>query len=519
MEAKLLSGWLAVCCALSSEGLSVLGPAEPVAAVLGADVVLPCFVLIPLPVPGLEIQWTKTDTGSTVHLFSEGESWPESQHWHYRGQAELFPEEIRSGNFSLRLRHVGTGDTGNYTCRVRTGRASGAAVVELRSAGSAPYHTGTVLLCCASLAAALASAGPAWLYLQTQSESRAARLGCCVNCCAPSLGMAAALLLWGISEGCFQEALTCPSVSLVRIVLLLMVAPYSDTFPVKLKSILRNTAIPAAHLVVSTAMIIGALRTGPWADVSGLALAVLVFMNAYSCFWKGSHSAREATDSAASYGVTSLLLGTALAFFAVALIALSCASFKYCPLLAMSLCLLVSTVSLKSRLKKCGRRVALFQEIVAAALAVLVSALVLSFLKEAVFSKGSLSSRGVVCEAAHLFALSLTQFFTFPHRLPAVPHAVLYMIGTTGLPSVSGGALLWELTSQTNWGYRVLADLRLVVLPCESCFVLGWLGLQMYGYWLHKGFSDLPWVSQRPPAEMNSDDQEMVILRTPSDSG
>ncbi|XP_066556492.1 uncharacterized protein LOC136747518 isoform X5 [Amia ocellicauda] len=428
MEAKLLSGWLAVCCALSSEGLSVLGPAEPVAAVLGADVVLPCFVLIPLPVPGLEIQWTKTDTGSTVHLFSEGESWPESQHWHYRGQAELFPEEIRSGNFSLRLRHVGTGDTGNYTCRVRTGRASGAAVVELRSA-------------------------------------------------------------------------------------------------VKLKSILRNTAIPAAHLVVSTAMIIGALRTGPWADVSGLALAVLVFMNAYSCFWKGSHSAREATDSAgelefaASYGVTSLLLGTALAFFAVALIALSCASFKYCPLLAMSLCLLVSTVSLKSRLKKCGRRVALFQEIVAAALAVLVSALVLSFLKEAVFSKGSLSSRGVVCEAAHLFALSLTQFFTFPHRLPAVPHAVLYMIGTTGLPSVSGGALLWELTSQTNWGYRVLADLRLVVLPCESCFVLGWLGLQMYGYWLHKGFSDLPWVSQRPPAEMNSDDQEMVILRTPSDSG
>ncbi|XP_066556485.1 uncharacterized protein LOC136747517 isoform X5 [Amia ocellicauda] len=129
-----LRTWLAVCCWALTAGFSVLGPAEPVAAVLGANVVLPCSVLIPLPVPELEIQWTKTDTDTvrTVHLFSEGESWPESQDRRYRGRAELFPEEIRSGNYSLRLRNVTVQDAGKYRCAVHTQHESNNTAVELK---------------------------------------------------------------------------------------------------------------------------------------------------------------------------------------------------------------------------------------------------------------------------------------------------------------------------------------------------------------------------------------------------
>uniref|UniRef100_W5MSN6 Ig-like domain-containing protein n=1 Tax=Lepisosteus oculatus TaxID=7918 RepID=W5MSN6_LEPOC len=97
--------------ALRTEGFSVQGPKEPLVARPGDEVLLPCSVDSTVPLQELEVEWRRTDPDTLVLLFSGGESRPESQDQSYRGRAELFPQEIPRGNFSLRLANVTAEDT------------------------------------------------------------------------------------------------------------------------------------------------------------------------------------------------------------------------------------------------------------------------------------------------------------------------------------------------------------------------------------------------------------------------
>ncbi|XP_035248184.1 uncharacterized protein LOC118213376 [Anguilla anguilla] len=112
--------FLSLFCATRTEGFAVLGPAMPLVVQLGASVTLPCSVDTPLPLHELEVEWTRGDSGTLVHLFQEEESRPESQSPAYSGRADFFSEEISKGNFSLLLRNVTTEDKGLYKCVVHT---------------------------------------------------------------------------------------------------------------------------------------------------------------------------------------------------------------------------------------------------------------------------------------------------------------------------------------------------------------------------------------------------------------
>ncbi|KAJ8261450.1 hypothetical protein COCON_G00171730 [Conger conger] len=133
MEIKMIvfCWFLSLICAIRTEGLSVRGPAMPLRVQLGASVTLPCSVDTPIPLRELEVQWTREDSGSLVHLFLGGESRPESQSPAYSGRAEFFTEEISKGNFSLLLRNVTTKDKGMYKCVVHTERESSEAKVTI----------------------------------------------------------------------------------------------------------------------------------------------------------------------------------------------------------------------------------------------------------------------------------------------------------------------------------------------------------------------------------------------------
>uniref|UniRef100_A0A8C9RBP5 Butyrophilin subfamily 1 member A1-like n=1 Tax=Scleropages formosus TaxID=113540 RepID=A0A8C9RBP5_SCLFO len=97
----------------------VLGPAQPVVAVAGEDVVLPCYLKPNISAVDLRIEWLRVHTEDPlVHLYRDHEDRNENQIPSYRGRTSLFPEELKKGNTSLKVKNVRGSDNGEYKCFV-----------------------------------------------------------------------------------------------------------------------------------------------------------------------------------------------------------------------------------------------------------------------------------------------------------------------------------------------------------------------------------------------------------------
>ncbi len=116
-------------------GLTVRGPSGPLVAPLGSSVVLPCSVDKALPMEDLEVEWKRADSETFVHLYQDGESRPEAQQQDYQDRAHFFTEEIKRGNFSLRLDDLRAEDEGRYTCTVYSQQESGETMVQIKDVG------------------------------------------------------------------------------------------------------------------------------------------------------------------------------------------------------------------------------------------------------------------------------------------------------------------------------------------------------------------------------------------------
>uniref|UniRef100_A0A8C1LMR3 Ig-like domain-containing protein n=1 Tax=Cyprinus carpio TaxID=7962 RepID=A0A8C1LMR3_CYPCA len=111
---------------------TVRGPAAPLVAPLGSSVVLLCYVDELLVMEDLKVEWSRTDSGTLVHLYQDGESRPEVQQQDYHDRAHFFTDQIQHGNFSLRLDNLRAEDEGRYTCRVYSQQDSGETVVRIK---------------------------------------------------------------------------------------------------------------------------------------------------------------------------------------------------------------------------------------------------------------------------------------------------------------------------------------------------------------------------------------------------
>ncbi|ROI38984.1 Junctional adhesion molecule-like [Anabarilius grahami] len=87
------------------DGFLVKGPSAPLVAPLGSSVVLPCYVDEALPLKGLK---------------------------DYHHRAHFFTDQIKHGNFSLRLENVRAGDKGFYRCKVYTEQESDETLVQIK---------------------------------------------------------------------------------------------------------------------------------------------------------------------------------------------------------------------------------------------------------------------------------------------------------------------------------------------------------------------------------------------------
>ncbi|XP_050957052.1 butyrophilin-like protein 3, partial [Labeo rohita] len=99
----------------------VVGPADPVFAVAGEDVILPCSVKPNISVVDMRVEWFRPDLkDSLVHLYENHEDRNTDQIQSYRGRTKLNHQELQRGNASLRLSSVQVSDEGHYRCFIQS---------------------------------------------------------------------------------------------------------------------------------------------------------------------------------------------------------------------------------------------------------------------------------------------------------------------------------------------------------------------------------------------------------------
>ncbi|XP_077069878.1 butyrophilin subfamily 1 member A1-like [Siphateles boraxobius] len=103
-----------------SEQYKVVGPAVPVFAVAGEDVILPCFTKPSISVVDMRVEWLRVDQKDSVHLYDDHEDRNTDQTQSYRGRTKLIHQELQRGNASLKLSTVRVSDEGSYKCFIQS---------------------------------------------------------------------------------------------------------------------------------------------------------------------------------------------------------------------------------------------------------------------------------------------------------------------------------------------------------------------------------------------------------------
>ncbi|KAM7146127.1 putative selection and upkeep of intraepithelial T-cells protein 1 homolog [Macrochelys suwanniensis] len=125
---------------MESAKFTVIGPPEPVTAILGQEAVLPCHLSPRMSAANMEVRWFRSEYLSIVHLYRDGKDQYDGQMPEYEGRTELLKAGLTDGNVPLRILNIGRSDEGLYFCFVQDDTFYGETVLELRVAGlgSAP---------------------------------------------------------------------------------------------------------------------------------------------------------------------------------------------------------------------------------------------------------------------------------------------------------------------------------------------------------------------------------------------
>nr|XP_013012503.1 butyrophilin-like protein 1 [Cavia porcellus] len=121
----------------STEEFQVLGPPEPIVAVLGGDATLSCSVSPAMDVRNMELRWFRTTLTESVFVYRNQREQTEEQTAEYAGRTSLL---LAHGEAALNIHKVRVSDNGMYNCFFKMGSFSEDASLELQVAGvgSAP---------------------------------------------------------------------------------------------------------------------------------------------------------------------------------------------------------------------------------------------------------------------------------------------------------------------------------------------------------------------------------------------
>ncbi|XP_064817428.1 butyrophilin subfamily 1 member A1-like isoform X1 [Oncorhynchus masou masou] len=103
-----------------SEKFEVLGPTDPIVAVAGDDIILPCYLKPNISAEDMTVDWLNLDfLDGRVFRYQNHRIIRDDQIPYYRGRTSLFEEELWRGNTSLKLTRVQGTDEGHYKCFIK----------------------------------------------------------------------------------------------------------------------------------------------------------------------------------------------------------------------------------------------------------------------------------------------------------------------------------------------------------------------------------------------------------------
>ncbi|XP_059257508.1 LOW QUALITY PROTEIN: butyrophilin subfamily 1 member A1-like [Mustela nigripes] len=143
----------------SAEDFMVIGPSEPIVAVLDGDITLPCCVSPAMDVENMELWWFRSKFSEAVLIYQNQREQREEQLAQYRGRTSLVKDFLTQGDAAVLIHNVQAFDNGLYTCFFRMGIFYEEASVELKVAGvgsapqvhiTGPEEDGVQVVCMAS---------------------------------------------------------------------------------------------------------------------------------------------------------------------------------------------------------------------------------------------------------------------------------------------------------------------------------------------------------------------------------
>uniref|UniRef100_UPI003AAC819A butyrophilin subfamily 1 member A1-like n=1 Tax=Centroberyx gerrardi TaxID=166262 RepID=UPI003AAC819A len=95
----------------------VIGSPQPIVAIAGDDVILPCRLEPAISAVTRTVEWTRPDLNPQyIHVHQSGRPIVHDQNPLYKYRTGLFLDELRNGNVSLKLSRVKLSDEGKYRC-------------------------------------------------------------------------------------------------------------------------------------------------------------------------------------------------------------------------------------------------------------------------------------------------------------------------------------------------------------------------------------------------------------------
>ncbi|KAL1278853.1 hypothetical protein QQF64_025526 [Cirrhinus molitorella] len=439
-------------------GCILEGPSAPLVVPLGSSVVLPCYVDKSLLTEDLKVEWRKTDSGSMVHLYQDGEIRSESQQQDYRDRAHFFTEEIQHGNFSLRLDNLRAEDKGQYICTI--------------------YKQHDSVLSTTT-------------RLDSTNEKPVSTLGY-IHVFLPNIMMFVAFVFWGVTEGFLYEAICCCALYILRPLALLCVAPYLETPEYYLES----------EFIIFMVVYFAVLLGRAWGSIVYYAeaekiliiavfvvvtlLIVIYIINFFTedmeiqchggiCGW-----IREKTTAVASFSIFIL----PLLQFAVLMIAFRAAGGVFFIFVLFPFLFFLTFVYLPDDKKKsCSNLLNIISWMI---LMFIMTAVMLYFYITALTNEkdgAGWSSTAVFVHMLWMIAMyvnytdeDLDLSFNFKK--------MLYVFGSVVVVLLNSVTLMTELILKTVNGQRAVGDLRVVVFSSESLFTFFLLILILFGPWI-----------------------------------
>ncbi|XP_019486774.1 PREDICTED: butyrophilin subfamily 2 member A2-like isoform X1 [Hipposideros armiger] len=121
--------------ALASAKFTVVGPANPILAMVGENTTFHCHLSPEKSAEDMEVRWFRSQFSPAVLVYKGGRERTEEQMEEYRGRTTFVSEDISRGSVALTIHNVTAHDNGVYRCYFQQGRSYEEAIMRLIVAG------------------------------------------------------------------------------------------------------------------------------------------------------------------------------------------------------------------------------------------------------------------------------------------------------------------------------------------------------------------------------------------------